>query len=117
MNKARSLRLMVLLSAFLGSFVVAAHDFVPKSLPGGYAPAELNRDVMAAANFAVTAEAKREAIPLKLTSVSSAEKQIVAGTNYRMILRVEGNGSTRQAKALVFRDLQSRYWLKSWEWL
>ena len=92
MNKARSLRLMVLLSAFLGSFVVAAHDFV-------------------------TAEAKREAIPLKLTSVSSAEKQIVAGTNYRMILRVEGNGSTRQAKALVFRDLQSRYWLKSWEWL
>ena len=117
MNKARSLRLTVLLSACLWSVVVAADDFVPKSLPGGYAPADLGSEVKAVANFAVSEEPKREGLSLKLTSISNAEKQIVAGTNYRFLLTVERASSTRQAKVVVFRDLKSRYWLKSWEWL
>ena len=114
MNKARSLRLTVLLGACLWSVVVAANDFVPKILPGGYAPVELNTRVRAAANFSVAEQAKREAMSL---SVSRAEKQIVAGTNYRLVLIVERAGSTRQAKVMVFQDLKARYWLKSWEWL
>jgi len=35
----------------------------------------------------------------------NAEKQIVAGVNYRLLLMVERNGSPRQAKVVVFRDL------------
>jgi cystatin-C len=117
MNKAPSLRLTVLLGACLWSVVVAANDFVPKILPGGYGPVELNSRARAAADFAVAEQAKREAMSLKLMSVSRAEKQIVAGTNYRLVLIVERAGSTRQAKVMVFQDLKARYWLKSWEWL
>jgi Aspartic acid proteinase inhibitor len=116
MNETFSCRLVPFLSACL-SFAVAAHDSIPKGLPGGYAPAELNREVMAAADFAVTEESRRETMPLKLTSISHAEKQIVAGTNYRFLLTVERARTRRQAKVVVFRDLKSRYWLKSWEWL
>ena len=117
MNKAFSVRLAVFLSALLWSFAIAADDIVGKSLPGGYAPVKLGTEVKAAANFAVGEQARRVAVPLKLASLFSPEKQIVAGTNYRFLLTVEGAGSTRQAKVVVFQDLESRYWLKSWEWL
>ena len=117
MNKARSLCLTVLLSACLWSVVVAADDFVPKILPGGYAPVEIGTEVKAAANFAVGEQARREAVPLTLVSIASAEKQVVAGTNYRLLLTVDRGDSTRQAKVVVFRDLNSHYSSKSWEWL
>ena len=117
MNKALSLRLIVFLSPWLWSFAVAADSVVSKNLPGGYAAAELNTDVRAVAEFAVGEQAKREAMPLKLISTFNPEKQIVAGSNYRFTLTVERAGSRRQAKVVVFRDLKSRYWLKSWEWL
>jgi len=108
---------MVFVNAWLWSFTVAADDSVPKNLPGGYAPAELGKEVKAAADFAVGEQAGREAVPLKLVSIVRAEKQIVAGTNYRVLLTVERSGSARQAKVVVFQDLRSRYSLKSWEWL
>ena len=117
MNKAFSLRLTVLLSGWLWNFAVAADDIVPENLPGGYAAAELGTEVKAAVDFAIGEQARREAMPLKLVSISSAEKQIVAGTNYRLVLIVERAGSTRQAKVMVFQDLKARYWLKSWECL
>jgi Aspartic acid proteinase inhibitor len=86
-------------------------------LPGGYAPAKLTEDVKAAADFAVHEEAKREGVDLKLVSISKAEKQIVAGVNFRLALAVNRSVSTRVAKAVVFRDLKSGYSLTSWEWL
>ena len=117
MNETFSFRLIVFLSAWLWSFVIAADDILPKRLPGGYAPAELRTDVKIVIDFALREQAKHEAGPLKLLRVSSAEKQIVAGTNYRFMLIVERAGSIRQGKVVVFQDLKSRYLLKSWEWL
>ena len=117
MNKAPCLGLTVFLGACLWIFMIVANNAVPGGLPGGYAPAELGTEVKAAANFAVGEQARRQAVPLKLLGISSAEKQIVAGTNYRFVLTVEQFGSRRQAKVLVFRDLHSRYSLKSWEWI
>ena len=99
------------------TLAAAADNAVLGSVPGGYAPAELGTEVKAAANFAVGEQARSEAVPLKLLRVSRAEKQIVAGTNYRFVLIVERAGSIRQAKVAVFQDLKSRYSLKSWEWL
>ena len=99
------------------TLAAAADNAVLGSVPGGYAPAELGTEVKAAANFAVGEQARREAVPLKLVNISSAERQIVAGTNYRFVLTVERTGSIRQAKVVVFHDLKSRYSLKSWEWL
>src|SRR5438552_15784364 len=111
MSRAFLFRLTVILSVWLWTFMTVAGT-LPKSLPGGYAPADLGSEVKAVANFAVSEESKREGLPLKLMSISNAEKQIVAGTNYRFLLTVERASSTRQAKVVVFRDLKSRYWLK-----
>ena len=99
------------------TLAAAADNAVLGSVPGGYAPAELGTEVKAPANFAVGEQVRREAVPLKLVNISSAERQIVAGTNYRFVLTVERAGSIRQAKVVVFHDLKSRYSLKSWEWL
>jgi len=86
-------------------------------LPGAYAPAKLTEDVKMAADFALREESKREVIGLKLVSISKAEKQIVAGVNFRLTLEVNKGGSTRVANVVVFRDLKSRYQLTSWKWL
>jgi len=80
-------------------------------------PAEVGKDAKSAAKFAVHEQAKRDATPLTLATIAKAEKQIVAGTNYRLLLIVERNGSPRKAKVIVFRDLNSHYSLTSWEWL
>lgn len=96
---------------------IAANNVPSTGLPGGYAPAKLTEDVKIAAEFAVQEQAKREAVALKLVSISKAEKQIVAGVNFRLALKVNRSGSTRAAKVVVFRNLKSRYRLTSWEWL
>jgi len=96
---------------------MADDEYSRQSLPGGYALAEVGEDAKAAAEFAVQERAKREVISLTLATIAEAEKQIVAGINYRLLLIVERNGSPRKAKVVVFRDLKSHYSLTSWEWL
>jgi hypothetical protein len=108
---------ILILSICLWTFAIADKDIPVKSLPGGYAPAEVGKDAKTAAEFAVHEQAKREATPLTLATIAKVEKQIVAGINYRLLLIVERNGSPRKAKVVVFRDLDSHYSLTSWEWL
>ena len=108
---------LLFLSNCLSASATRPDDSPHKGLPGGYAPAKIIQDVASAANFAVHEQAKREVAPLKLANISKAEKQIVAGMNYRFILMVERRGSLRQAKAVVFRNLNSHYSLTSWDWL
>ena len=110
------LSVILILSICARTFAIADNDTPAKSLPGGYAPAEVGKDAKAAAEFAVHEQAKRDAIPLTLATIAKAEKQIVAGTNYRLLLIVERSGSPRKAKVVVFRDLNSHYSLTSWEW-
>jgi len=98
-------------------FVAAIPAVNASGLPGAYAPVELTEDVKMAADFAVREEAKREAVTLKLATISKAEKQIVAGINFRLTLEVNRGGSRRAANVVVFRDLKSRYQLTSWKWL
>jgi aspartic proteinase inhibitor len=87
-----------------------------KNLPGGYSAVGLTDDIKAAAEFAVQ-EAKRDAVVLKLSDISKAERQIVAGVNYRLDVVVKRSGSARKAGVVVFKDLKSHYKLTSWEWL
>lgn len=88
-----------------------------ENLPGGYSAVEITDDVKAAAEFAVQEQSKREAVVLELSEISNAERQIVAGVNYRLEIVVKGNGSERKARVVVFKDLKSHYKLTSWEWL
>jgi hypothetical protein len=108
---------IVILSIRLWAFAIADDEHSHQDLPGGYAPAEVGKDAKAAAEFAVHEQGKREDLPLNLVTIAKAEKQIVAGINYRLLLIVEQSGSPRKAKVVVFRDLNSHYSLTSWEWL
>src|SRR5690349_24919631 len=63
--------------------------FAEENVPGGYSAIALTEDVKTAAEFAVQAESKRQAAPLKLNKILKAEKQIVAGVNYRLDIFVK----------------------------
>ena len=88
-----------------------------KNLPGGYSTVGLSDDIKAAAEFAVQEQAKRDAVVLELSDISKAERQIVAGVNYRLDVVVKRSGSARKARVVVFKDLKLQYKLTSWEWL
>ena len=88
---------------------------------GGYSTAAVtDAEVVAAANFAIKAQAKKQRAKIKLVAVSRAEKQIVAGTNYRLCLQVETleNGKKtavpQTVQTIVFRSLKQKYQLTSW---
>ena len=87
-----------------------------KQLCGGFSPvAADNKDALAAANFAVGEQSKIDNKPIKLVSISQVEKQVVAGLNYKLTLIVEQGALSRTVKAVVFRDLKSKFSLTSWE--
>jgi hypothetical protein len=83
---------------------------------GGYKPvAADDPEVTAAAEFAVAARGKSENAAITLNSVLTAERQTVAGANYRLCLEVEVEGATQNVRAVVFKSLQKQYQLKGWE--
>jgi hypothetical protein len=83
---------------------------------GGFKPvAADDPEVTAAARFAVAAEGQKDNATITLTSVVAAERQTVAGANYRLCLEVEVEGAAQNVRAVVFKSLQKQYQLKSWE--
>lgn len=72
-------------------------------------------DVLAAARFAVRAEGRRRGTRMSLVSVERAETQLVAGTNYRMRLRVNVAGRVRSVDATIYENLRRRFALTRWE--
>jgi len=66
-----------------------------------------------AAAFAIN-EQKDKIPTLALVGVTGAEKQVVAGTNYRLCLSVRRNGNAEPARAVVFQDLKGAMHLSSW---
>ncbi len=75
----------------------------------------------AAASFAVKAETERSGKSQALKAIAHAERQVVAGSNYRLCLRVVSAGEEAEAeivhfvKAVVYVDLKGNYKLTSWE--
>lgn len=90
---------------------------VSQPMPGGFVPQPTQGEAVA--------EPVREAVKLlagphwlndpalRVLEVKRAESQVVAGTNYRLLLRVRHHGLTRFVRVLLFQDLQGRYAL-SW---
>jgi hypothetical protein len=89
---------------------------VAQRVLGGYKEAPVDDpEVVAAADFAVSDQGAKQETPIALVSVEKAERQVVAGTNFRLCLKVEVDDETQEVKVLVFRSLQKEYSLKSWE--
>ena len=94
---------------------------------GEYSKASVTeKDVEEAAAFAVIAQtgkmfAKESGAKnrIELVRVLAAQRQVVAGTNYRLKLQVKVNGETKQADVVVWwqpwRKTAPRQ-LTSWDW-
>lgn len=89
----------------------------PPAMCGGYSRVSVNRDVRAIATFAVKTEAKSSGETLHLNKVLQAEKQVVAGTNYRLEIKVKRPTNTQTAQVVVWHKLDGSYTLTSWTWL
>lgn len=82
---------------------------------GGYKEiASDDSEVVAAANFAVQEQGRKEEIEVTLVSIEHAESQVVAGINYRLCLKVEMEGETQEIKVVVYKNLKREYSLTSW---
>jgi hypothetical protein len=88
-----------------------------RPVPGGFVPqATQGEAIEATAREAVKLLAGPHWLndpALKLLDVKRAESQVVAGTNYRLLMRLQHHGQARYVRVLLFQDLQGRYTL-SW---
>ncbi|MEQ1604385.1 MAG: cystatin domain-containing protein [Pyrinomonadaceae bacterium] len=108
--------------AAVGFVFVSQANAQKSTVLGGYKEiAKADATAKKAALFAVSAEAKRSEKEIEFISVIKAERQAVAGSNYRMCLKVSDSGAEGQdaadvfVKAIVNIDLKGVYKLLSWE--
>nr|AJD79055.1 CPI-4 [Morus alba var. atropurpurea] len=78
-------------------------------LVGGWTPIKDLSDphVKEIANFAVSEYNKQSKASLKLKSIVKGETQVVAGTNYRLVLAVKNGATAERYEAVV--------WEKPWQ--
>jgi Aspartic acid proteinase inhibitor len=119
-NSSRVVTLLVALSLAFSFAIVGLAQNRPSL--GGYKSAPTDdAEVVEAAEHALSERGEKEGVSLKLVSVERAERQVVAGTNFRLCLKVaidgeeDDSGETQDVKVVVFRSLQKEYSLKSWE--
>ncbi|HEY0377713.1 MAG TPA: cystatin domain-containing protein [Pyrinomonadaceae bacterium] len=98
-----------------------------RPIVGGYKEAATDdAEVVAAAEFAVSARKEQEGGPLSLVSIKRAERQVVQGTNFRLCLEVKAADETdagvdsQDVKVVVWQKLtrpgeEKQYQLTSWE--
>ncbi len=108
MNRKVFVSAIILVAALVSAFAAR---------PGAYYDAADADEVKAAAEFAVKEEATKTQASMRLKQVLHARKQIVAGTNYRLVILVQKDGRDEQATTLVFRGLDQHYELKTWDWV
>lgn len=86
---------------------------------GGYKEIS-NEDetALAAADFAVNTKAEKDELTLSLVSLEKAERQTVAGANYRLCLKIEvtedEEKTQKQVLVVVYQNLQRVFSLTSW---
>lgn len=123
MRKAFLPALLVLaLGAVFGSLAVTAGARRQGVVVGGYKQVATDApEVVTAARFAAATQARKVGNEIRLVSVEAAERQTVAGVNYRLCLKVEEADSennvdvTETVRVVVFRSLKNAYTLRSWE--
>ena len=110
---------------YAGLFAVIAMVFVFASdgfgqMTGGYKViASDDAAAQAAAEFAVTTQSEKSGKEMSLVEIVKAERQVVAGSNFRMCLKVasegaEGHDATTSVQLVVYVDLKGNRKLTSW---
>ena len=87
------------------------------SVPGGWSAVAVDdAKVKIAAQRAVALQASIEQSELKLLSIDDAQRQVVAGINYKLRLSVTKGPQQRKASATVWGKLDGTYELTAWSW-
>ena len=82
--------------------------------PGGFSGVSVkDEEAIAAAKFAVKAHDAK----LVFDSIEKVERQVVAGLNYKLTIKVAADGEPRSAEAVVWRKLDGTHQLTSWKWV
>ncbi|XP_022724248.1 cysteine proteinase inhibitor 5-like [Durio zibethinus] len=104
----RNSRFLFLLLALL-FLPLLFSDARKDALLGGWTPIENVKDphVTEIAKFAVAEYNKQSKTSLKLLKVIKGETQVVAGTNYRLVLKATDGSATKAYEAVV--------WEKAWQ--
>ncbi|XP_057754227.1 cysteine proteinase inhibitor 1-like [Arachis stenosperma] len=93
--------LSVLLFASISAFAALVGGWTPiKDLQNNHHVAEI-------ADYAVSEYDRRSGAKLKLVKIVKGESQVVAGTNYRLVLKATDGSKTQDYQAVV--------WEKPWE--
>ncbi len=112
---------MIVVFAALGVIFGAATTGFAQIKTGGYKKVSVNDPgVVAAADFAIEAQGEKANAGIELLSIVQAERQTVAGTNYKLCMEVNvADGEIDEpydqfVTAIIFFSLQKEYSLKSW---
>jgi hypothetical protein len=106
-------RVLLAASAFVMLCASAAAQDVP--VAGGYSGRPTNdAGVRAAARFAVRERGRQAGGRVTLLGIERAETQVVAGLNYRLLLRVRENREESEVLAVVYQNLRRAFSLTSW---
>ncbi len=125
-KSSQALMILVALGIAFGCATVGlGQGGVP--IVGGYKEAATDdSEVVAAAEFAISARKEKEGGPLSLVSIKRAESQVVQGTNYRLCLEVKAADETdagvesQDVRVVVWSKLtrpgeKKQYQLTRWE--
>lgn len=115
----------VIVAAMLDG-IVQAKEPAPKLVGGNSPVAVTQKEVVAAANFAIQEQTKEirkdPATPeakLSLVKIVSAEQQVVAGMNYHLKLKVKLDGKEKTAAITVWSqpwNKEAPNKLTAWAW-
>lgn len=83
---------------------------------GGFSAApKADAMVISAAKFAATSQSKKMETEYSVGEIVKAERQVVAGMNYRICMKVNVEGDEPiMVSAVVYQDLKRNYSLSSW---
>lgn len=102
----------------LGVSLYSARAVSAQSAPivGGYAEAsQSSPEVVSAARFAARELNLKQGDLFFVDSIKSAEVQVVAGVNYRLVMTLWVGGKLQDFKVVVHKNLEQEYSLTSWE--
>lgn len=110
-----NLKLAVALAA-LTVIIGAASAASAQIKTGGYKQIDkTDAGAVAAAGFAINAQSEKTNMQFELHELVKAERQVVAGTNYRLCMQVSADGDESFfVLAVVYLDLKKNYKLTSW---
>ncbi len=91
-------------------------------ITGGYGEISVeDAGAVEAAEFAVKTQRKNDKMKMSVESVRKAERQVVAGMNYKLCIEVyypseedETDGVLQFIQAVVYKDLKGNFKLTSW---